>query len=88
MFRGTRSHRTARPALLGASLLLLASTQSGCQACWSIDGGSHCGSADWGCGSGAEFNNCGDGEAALIIGAVYLALAIPYVIAEACRSCN
>jgi hypothetical protein len=69
--------RPTRSLIVG--MLLLVCLQSGCHSCWSIDDG---------CGPGMEFGGCGDGDAALFIGALYLALAIPYLIGEAWRSCQ
>jgi hypothetical protein len=56
----------------------------GCSGCWTVDNGG--GSAEWNCGPGVQLSGC-DGDAALLIGALYLAIAIPYLIAQACRSC-
>lgn len=86
-----RIHRPCHPHFMRAAvavgaLIAVACLQSGCQTCWSVNDGS-CGSTAWG-SSGGEFNSCGDGEAALFVGALYLALLIPYLIAEACRGCN
>ena len=79
-----RSRRAGRAALGAAVLLALICAQSGCNACWEVRGSP--GAPDWGCDSG--FSACGSGEAALLVGAIYLAIAIPYLIAEACRACN
>ena len=59
--------------------LLLLLSQTGCQACWSAYDSSYCGSS---------IDMCGDGDAALFLGALYLALAIPYLIGAAYRSCQ
>lgn len=78
--------QSVRTALGVGVLIAAACLQSGCQACWSVNDGT-CGSTAWG-GSGGGINGCGDGDAALFVGALYLALLIPYLIAEACRGCK
>jgi hypothetical protein len=74
MFRSLRNSVRRVPAAL---LLAIACTQAGCQACWSVTEGSDCGSID--------MVGCADGEAALVLLAFYLVIAVPYIIAEACR---
>lgn len=81
-----RYGKSVRVALAVGGMIAIACIQTGCQACWTVND-SACGSTSWG-GSGVEFNGCGDGDAALFIGALYLALLVPYLIAEAYRECG